>query len=45
MVFFGIIGDELQSQVLLNLDSEEDTEVCIGCAKELTPISAIHIHE
>jgi dipeptidase D len=29
---FGIIGDELKSQVLLNLDSEDDTEVCIGCA-------------
>lgn len=29
---FGIVGDELQSQVLLNLDSEDDTEVCIGCA-------------
>jgi dipeptidase D len=29
---FGVIGDELQSEVLLNLDSEDDSEVCIGCA-------------
>lgn len=29
---FGLIGDELTGEVLLNLDSEDDTEVCIGCA-------------
>lgn len=29
---FGIIGDEVTGEVLLNLDSEEDDEVCIGCA-------------
>ena len=29
---FGLTGDELTGEVLLNLDSEEDTDVCIGCA-------------
>lgn len=29
---FGITGTELSGEVLLNLDSEEDNEVCIGCA-------------
>lgn len=29
---FGIIGDEVTGEILLNLDSEEDDEVCIGCA-------------
>lgn len=29
---FGIIGNEVNGEVLLNLDSEEDDEVCIGCA-------------
>ncbi len=29
---FGLEGNELTSQVLLNLDSEEDDAVCIGCA-------------
>lgn len=29
---FGIIGDEVAGEVLLNLDSEDDDEVCIGCA-------------
>jgi dipeptidase D len=29
---FGIIGNEISGEVLLNLDSEEDNEVCIGCA-------------
>lgn len=29
---FGLEGYELTSQILLNLDSEEDDEVCIGCA-------------
>jgi dipeptidase D len=29
---FGLVGDELTGKVLLNLDSENDEEVCIGCA-------------
>lgn len=29
---FGITGDEVQGEILLNLDSEQDDEVCIGCA-------------
>ena len=29
---FGITGNEVTGEVLLNLDSEEDDEVCIGCA-------------
>lgn len=29
---FALDGRELTSEVLLNLDSEEDDEVCIGCA-------------
>lgn len=29
---FGLKGDELTGKVLLNLDSEDDEEVCIGCA-------------
>lgn len=29
---FGLIGNELTSEVLLNLDSEDDEVVCIGCA-------------
>ncbi len=29
---FGLEGNELNAEILLNLDSEEDDEVCIGCA-------------
>lgn len=29
---FGLIGNEISGEVLLNLDSENDEEVCIGCA-------------
>lgn len=29
---FGLEGNELTGEVLLNLDSEDDEEVCIGCA-------------
>ncbi len=29
---FGVTGKELNGEILLNLDSEEDDEVCIGCA-------------
>lgn len=29
---FGLVGDEVSGEVLLNLDSENDEEVCIGCA-------------
>lgn len=29
---FGLKGNEITGEVLLNLDSEDDEEVCIGCA-------------
>lgn len=29
---FGLAGDEITGDILLNLDSEDDEEVCIGCA-------------
>jgi len=33
---FAITGEELTGDVLINLDSEEDDEVCVGCAGGIT---------
>lgn len=40
----GFQGGELQGKILLNLDTEDDRELCIGCAGGLDIIAEGHFH-
>ncbi len=40
----GFQGGELQGKILLNLDTEDDRELCIGCAGGLDIIAEGHYH-
>lgn len=40
----GFQGGELQGKVMLNLDTEDDTELCIGCAGGIDVIAEGHYH-